>query len=108
VPVVHRAVADVAHAYAAADLVVLPSAWEGFGNPAVEAGLHDRPVAVGPYPVAAELRALGFRWADADDPSSVVLPGTDDAAHNRAVVRAELDLHDLPERLAAVVQDLTR
>ena len=108
VPVVHRSVPDVADAYAAADLVVLPSAWEGFGNPAVEAGLHGRPAAVGPYPVAAELRALGFRWADADDASTVTLPGVEDAAHNREVVRGHLHLDALAERLSAILGDLTR
>jgi glycosyltransferase involved in cell wall biosynthesis len=106
VPVVHRAVADVADAYAAADLVVLPSAWEGFGNPAVEAGLHGRQAAVGPYPVAAELRALGFRWADADDPSTIRLPDPDAVEANRDAVRRHLDVGDLPNRLAAVLAEM--
>jgi glycosyltransferase involved in cell wall biosynthesis len=106
VPVVRRAVPDVADAYAAADLVVLPSSWEGFGNPAVEAALHGRPAAVGPYPVADELRALGFRWADVNDPASVRIPDDAAVAANRAAVGQHLCLHDLPERLGAVVAGL--
>ena len=42
----------IADAYSACDAVLLPSSWEGFGNPSVESATHRRPLAIGPYPVA--------------------------------------------------------
>ena len=53
--VIRRSVDDMADAYAACDAVLLPSRWEGFGQPLLEAAVHDRPVLGADYPVAREL-----------------------------------------------------
>ena len=59
----------MADAYAAADAVVLPSTWEGFGLPLIESALAERPLAVSDYRVAQEVARLGFAWLPVDDPA---------------------------------------
>jgi hypothetical protein len=90
--------------------VVLPSTWEGFGNPAVESAVHDRPLAIGPYPVARELAAFGFEWFGVDDASPLRhwLEHRDPSLlqHNRAVASRYFSLSDLPGKLERVLAGL--
>ena len=107
--VVREGEVTAADFYAASDAVVFPSSWEGFGNPPVEAAAHRRPAAVGDYPVAGELRALGFRWFPTDDagPLASFLGSPDDDLldHNQQVVRTHLSLDAMAARLGAVLDD---
>jgi glycosyltransferase involved in cell wall biosynthesis len=109
-PVIHAPLADRADLYAAADVVAFPSTWEGFGNPPVEASLALRPVVVGGYPVAHELRDLGFSWFDADDldPLRAWLGSPPDQreallAAERAVAVRELSLERMSDRLESLL-----
>jgi mannosylglucosylglycerate synthase len=97
-------------AYAASDLIVLPSTWEGFGNPSIESAIFHRPLCIGPYPVAAELLRFGFEWFTLDEVERMAawLDTPDPAllAHNYRVAETYFSLQLLPRRLAAVIADL--
>ncbi len=99
---------SIADAYAACDAVLLPSFWEGFGNPSVESATYRRPLAIGPYPVAAELAAFGFRWFDAAEPAALGHwldePDARVIAHNHRVAADHFNLADLPTRLSGVLR----
>lgn len=119
-PVIQTRLADagltVSDLYAAADLVLFPSTWEGFGNPPVEAALHRRPVAVGHYPVAEELRELGFQWLDPDDPDSIDRtlrqlgdrwpPEDQTLDHNHRVATTHLSVEKMTEKMRSVFEPL--
>jgi mannosylglucosylglycerate synthase len=107
---VHRGLGalSVADAYAASDVVVFPSTWEGFGNPVVESVLAGRPLVAAGYPALDELRALGLRWLPIDDVDGaarfLARPDPTLLAANRAVVTRHLDLAALPRRLAELFE----
>ncbi len=100
----------IADAYSACDAVLLPSSWEGFGNPSVESATYRRPLAIGPYPVATELAAFGFRWFDALDPSALGgwldAPDNSLLEHNHAVAARNFNVADLPGHLGRVLDTL--
>lgn len=95
-------------AYAACDLVVHPSTWEGFGNPLIESVVARRPIVVGHYPVLEEIRGLGFDFLSIDDVEEVadVLRSGVDAHldHNFDVARRHFDLAALPAQIAAAFE----
>lgn len=107
VPVTVGRAPSPADAYAAADIVVLPSSWEGFGNPVIEALIAGRPLAVARYPVLEELLDLGLTIPDLTNPGAVArLVETPDLAvdaANRACLRAHFALADLPDRIRAAL-----
>jgi|HubBroStandDraft_1064217.scaffolds.fasta_scaffold39281_2 glycosyltransferase involved in cell wall biosynthesis len=99
----------VADAYAACDVVVLPSSEEGFGNPAIESAIFGRPLCIGPYPVADELARFGFDWFALDESARLAawLADPDDLIErNRAVAERHFSLDALPQLIGAVVGDL--
>ncbi|HET8991396.1 MAG TPA: glycosyltransferase family 4 protein [Acidimicrobiales bacterium] len=101
---------DVADAYAACDLVIVASTWEGFGNPVLESVAHRRPLAVNPYPVLTEITATGLRFFELTDVEAIAAeldaPDLTRRAANLALARAHFDLADLPHRLAPLVGEL--
>jgi glycosyltransferase involved in cell wall biosynthesis len=101
--------AELTDAYAACDAVLFPSTWEGFGNPPIEAALHWRPAAVGAYPVAREVAALGFHWLDPDDPEelrrAIRHPDSSTLDHDRELAVEWFSLDALRWRVAALLDD---
>jgi glycosyltransferase involved in cell wall biosynthesis len=100
---------DLADAYAACDAVLFPSRWEGFGNPPIEAAIHRKPVVVGHYPVAAELRGLGFQWLEPDQPDELAAaidrPDPVALGANHAIAGRHFSYDAMRARLAALLAD---
>jgi glycosyltransferase involved in cell wall biosynthesis len=98
---------DIHDAYAACDLVVMPSTWEGFGNPVLESVTHQRPLALYPYPVAKEIASYGFRFFDlvdvVDITNFLTSPDVDLLANNLTIAEAHFNVAALPGRLRAVL-----
>jgi mannosylglucosylglycerate synthase len=98
---------DVHDAYAACDLVVMPSLWEGFGNPVLESVTHRRPLAAYPYPVLDEIRSFGFRFFGLDEVPNIEAfldePDHELLEHNLAIARQHFAISDLPARLAPLL-----
>ncbi len=93
--------------YAAANVVVLSSTWEGFGNAAIESVAHHRPLARNRYPVMAEIERHGLRFFDLDAIEAlekfIERPDRELLEENLGIARATYDLSLLPARLEAVL-----
>lgn len=101
---------SMSDAYAAADVVVFPSTWEGFGNPVLEAAVHRRPLVVANYPVLHELRRFGFIWFCTDDPEPLrrFLARPDRTVHdvNADIARTYFAPETLDARLDLLLRDV--
>lgn len=101
---------DVHDAYAACDLVVMPSTWEGFGNPVLESVTHRRPLALYPYPVACEIIDFGFRFFQLGDvvaiKSFLECPDYELYAHNLAIAIEHFNVASLPSRLRNLLDSI--
>lgn len=94
---------SVHDAYAACDLVVVPSTWEGFGNPVLESVTHRRPLAVYPYPVLREIETFGFEFFHLDEVTRIIEylrhPNVKVLDRNLLIAREHFNVAMLPSRL---------
>ncbi len=108
-PVVLGRAASAADAYAAADVVVFPSTWEGFGNPVIESVIARRPLAAHRYPVLDEIVAAGLHVFSVEKPGEVAAfldaPDRTLFETNLELARGDYSLTDLPGRIHAAFVD---
>jgi len=101
----------IALAYAACDLVLLPSTREGFGNPIVESISQGRPLVLGHFPVSQCLRDIGFKFLDPDDIDAIAAwleqPNEAVLQANYDLAAPLFDIAHLPERLAEILSAST-
>ncbi len=99
----------MADAYAGADLVVMPSTWEGFGNPVIESVTHRRALALNHYPVAHEILSFGFEFFELTDVVGLrrFLAHPDERMldANLEIARRHFNLADLAGRLGPVIDE---
>jgi glycosyltransferase involved in cell wall biosynthesis len=97
-------------AYAGADLVAMPSTWEGFGNPVLESVTHRRALTLNHYPVAREILSFGFRFFELSDVASLkrFLEHPDEELFNAnlEIARRHFNLDHLAVRLKQLVDEM--
>ena len=97
----------MADVYAAADVVVLSSTWEGFGNAAIESVAFRRPLARSRYPVMEEIERHGLQYFDLDAVGAIEKfvdhPDDDLLDDNLAAARPVYDLRLLPGVVAGLL-----
>jgi glycosyltransferase involved in cell wall biosynthesis len=74
--------------YALAELVVMPTLYEGFGLPVLEALARGRPVACSDLPVLREVAGEHARWFDPRDPRDIARALSEPLSHDAEAGRA--------------------
>jgi hypothetical protein len=106
-PVTIDADVDERDALAACDVVLHPSTWDASGATVVKSVIARRPCVVGPFPVLGELRAIGLRGFELDEPLELVkfLAKPSDVLFDVNARRARLsfDAAELPGKIGEVL-----